>query len=124
MPDTPSNVESLTKAIGDCLEGLEPLFRFAVLASMPGSAEAFKQAFEDWKLYFEQQDKTLLAFTINHCLIGVERHFTSEQLWLLMRWNVEQGDSVVNRRLQEFVSLEQIRDYVNCSGHVPYFMYR
>jgi hypothetical protein len=124
MPDTPSNVESLTKAIGDFLEGLEPLFRFAVLASMPGSAEAFKHAFEDWKLYFEQQDKTLLAFTIKHGLIGVERHFTSEQLWLLMRWNVEQGDSIVNRRLHEFVSLKQIQDIVKGWGSIPYFMCR
>lgn len=124
MSATPSNLESLTKAIGDFIEGLEPLLRFAVLASMPGCAEAFKKAFEDWKLYFEQQDKTLLAFTITHGLIGVERHFTSEQLWLLLRWNVEHGDSVVNQRLHEFVTLRQIQEIVDGWGSIPYFLCR
>ena len=41
-----------------------------------------------------------------------------------MRRNVEQGDSVVNRRLHEFVSLEQIQDIVNGWGSIPYFMCR
>jgi hypothetical protein len=124
MPESPSNLESLNTAISDFLESLQPLLQFVVLASMPGSADAFRQAFDDWKLYFQQQDKALLAFTIQHGLIGVERHFTEEQLWLLVRWTVEHGNDVVNRRLPEFVTLKQIQGMVNGWESIPYLMYR
>jgi hypothetical protein len=124
MPDTPSNLEALNKAISDFLEGLKPLFEFVAFASMPGSAEAFRQALEDWKLYFQEQDKAIMAFIIKHGLIGVERHFTDEQLWLLVRWTVEHGNDVVNRRLPEFVKLAQIHDIVNVWGSIPYFISR
>jgi hypothetical protein len=124
MPETPSNIESLNKAISDFLDDLKQLFEFVAFASMPRSAEAFRQALQDWKLYFQEQDKALLAFIIKHGLIGVERHFTDEQLWLLIRWTVEHGNDVVNRRLPEFVKLKQIQDIVNGWGSIPYFMSR
>jgi hypothetical protein len=124
MPEGSFNPESLTKAISDFLEGLQPLLRFLVLGALPGSHKGFKQAFEDWKLYFQQQDKVLLAFTINHGLIGVERHFTDEQLWLLIRWNMEHGDEVVNRRLPEFVTLKAIQEMVRGWESIPYLMCR
>lgn len=91
MPDTPSSLESLNKAISDFLESLQPLLRIVAFASVRTSAEAFRQAFEDWKLYFQEQDKALLAFIIKHGLIGVERHFTDEQLWLLVLWTWSTG---------------------------------
>ena len=99
MPDNPSNIESLNRAISSYfLDDLKPLFEFLAFASMPGSAEAFRQALEDWQLYFQEQDKTLLAFIIKHGLIGVDKgHFTDEQLWLLVRWTVEYGNDTVNR---------------------------
>lgn len=124
MPDTSSDLESLNKAISDFLESLQPLLQLVAFASVPRSAEAFRQAFEDWKLYFQEQDKALLAFIIKHGLIGVERHFTDEQLWLLVRWTVEHGNDVVNRRLSEFVKMKQIQDIVNGWGRIPYFMCR
>ncbi len=124
MPEPPSNVESLSDSINNFLESLTPLLRFFALASMPGSAEAFRKAFEDWKLYFHQQDKVLLAFTIQHGLIGVERHFTDEQMWLLIRWTVEHGGGVVNRRLHEFLSLKEIEAIVNSWSSIPYLMSR
>ena len=124
MPDTPSSLESLNKAISDFLESLQPLLQFVAFASIPDSAEAFRQAFEDWKLYFQEQDKALLAFVIKHGLIGVERHFTDEQLWLLVRWTVEHGNDVVNRRLPEFVTTKQIQDIVNGWGTIPYLLCR
>jgi hypothetical protein len=124
MPEPTFNVESLTKSINDFLGGLTSLFGFLALASMPGSADAFRQAFEDWKLYFQQQDKALLAFTIQHGLIGVERHFTDEQLWLLIRWTVEHGSDVVNRRLPEFLSIKELEAIVNSWGSIPYLMSR
>src|SRR5260370_8445770 len=74
MPDTPSSLESLNKAISDFLESLQPLLRFVAFASIPGSAEAFSQAFEDWKLYFLEQYKALLSFLIKHLLLAVEHH--------------------------------------------------
>jgi len=124
MSDRPYNLESLNQAINGFLEGLQPLLQFFALASMPGSADAFRQAFEDWKLYFQQQDKALLAFTIQHGLIGVERHFTDEQLWLLIRWTVEHGSDVVNRRLHEFLSIKELEAIVNSWGSIPYLMSR
>lgn len=124
MPENRFDPESLTKAISGFLEGLEPLFRFLALASMPGSAQAFRRAFENWKAYFEQQEKVLLAFTINHGLIGVERHFTDEQLWLLIRWTMEHGDAVVNQRLPEFFTLKEIEPMVDAWGSIPYLMSR
>src|SRR5258708_6013492 len=55
MSDTPSNLESLDKAIRDFLESVHPLLQVVAFASIPGSAEAFRQAFEDWELYFQEQ---------------------------------------------------------------------
>lgn len=124
MPEPTSNVESLSDLINTFLESLTPLLRFFALASMPGSAEAFRKAFEDWKLYFQQQDKVLLAFTIQHGLIGVERHFTDEQLWLLIRWTLEHGSDVVNRRLHEFLSIKEIEAIVHSWASIPYLMSR
>jgi len=124
MPNGRFDPKLLSKAVSDFLEGLQPLFRFLALASMPGSAEAFRQAFEDWKAYFEQQVKALLAFTINHGLIGVERHFTDEQLWLLVRWTMEHGDAVVNQRLPKFFTLKKIDQMVSGWGSIPYLMSR
>ena len=102
MKSIPFDPEALNKAIGDFLKGLEPLFHILAIASLPGSADAFQRAFEDWKAYFEQQDRTLLAFTIQYGLIGVDRHFTPEQMGLVVRWTREHGDAVVNQRLPNF----------------------
>lgn len=124
MPENPSDPEALSKAISDFLEGLLPLLRFVALASMPSSANAFRQAFEDWKLYFQQQDKALLAFTIQHGLIGVERHFTDEQLWLLIRWTMQHGNEVVNRRLPEFLPMKEVEEMVSGWTSIPYFQTR
>jgi hypothetical protein len=124
MPESRFDAESLSQAISSFFEGLEPLFRFLALASMPGSAQAFRHAFENWKAYFEQQEKALLAFTINQGLIGVERHFTDEQLWLLIRWTMEHGDAVVNQRLPEFFTLKDIEPMVNAWSNIPYLMSR
>jgi len=69
MPDTSPDLESLNKAISDFLESLQPLLQLIAFASVPRSAKAFRQAFEDWKLYFQEQDKAPLTFIIKHGLI-------------------------------------------------------
>src|SRR2546428_6934097 len=101
MADSPSHIEieSLDKIVSNLLLRLKPLFEFIEFAKRPGSAAAIRQAFEDWERYFREQDKILLAFVIKHGFIGVERHFTDEQLWLLLRWTAERGDEEPNRRM-------------------------
>jgi hypothetical protein len=101
MDDLASHSETLAEVIRDFLLGLKPLFEFIEFARRPGSAAALRQAFEDWERHFREQDQALLAFTINQGLIGAERHFTDEQLWLMVRWAAERGEDEPNRRLPE-----------------------
>jgi hypothetical protein len=113
MADSPSHPESLDEIVSNFLLSLKPLLAFIEFAKRPGSAAAIRQAFEDWERHFREQDKILLAFAIKHGLIGVERHFTDEQLWLLMRWTAERGDDEPNRRMPEFFPIKQIEEMVN-----------
>lgn len=126
MADSPSHIdiESLDKIVSNFLLSLKPLFEFLAFATRPGSAAAIRQAFEDWERYFREQDKILLAFVIKHGFIGVERHFTDEQLWLLLRWTAERGDEEPNRRMPEFFTIKQIEEVVNGWASVPYLTCR
>ncbi len=125
MADLPSHIESLEQTIDNFLLGLKPLFEFIEFATKPGSAAAIRQAFEDWERYFREQEKIVLAFSIKHCLIGVERHFTDQQLVLLMRWTGERGEDEPNRRLAEFFTIKEVEEMVNgWTTSIPYLMCR
>ena len=123
MDDSPYQFESLPEVVRDFLLSLKPLFKFIEFARRPGSAAAIGQAFEDWERHFREQDQVLLAFAIKQSLIGVERHFTSQQLWLMVRWAAERGEDEPNRRLPEMFPVEQIEKMVSgwasTVPHVP-----
>lgn len=110
--------------IGNVLPSLKPFFEFVEFLSRPECAKAIRQAHEDWEHHFRKQDQALLAFAVNCRWIGLERHFNSEQLWLLMRLAAENGEDAANTRVPEFFRVERIEEMVGGWATIPYLTCR
>lgn len=110
--------------IGNVLPTLKPFFEFIAFLSRPENAKAIRQALEDSERFFREQDRALLAFAVNNRWIGLERHFTSEQLFLLMRFATENGEDAANARVPEFFRIERIEEMVTKWDAIPYLRCR
>lgn len=110
--------------VGNLLPTLKPFFDLLEFVSKPENAKAIRQALEDWERSFQEQNRALLAFAVNNRWIGLERHFTTEQLLLLMRFAAERGEDAANARVPEFFRIERIEEMVMHWATIPYLTCR
>src|SRR4029077_20575035 len=59
--------------VGNVLPTLKPFFEFNGFLSRPENAKVIRQALEDSERFFREQDRALLACTVNNRWIGLER---------------------------------------------------
>jgi hypothetical protein len=123
MQPTPPSVSAF-EILGDVLPFFKALFEVAEFFSRPVTTTAIHQAFEGVERFFQEQDRALLAFAVNNRWLGLERHFTSEQLWLLLRWAADNGEDAADARLPEFFRIERIEEMVAGWATIPYLTCR
>jgi hypothetical protein len=121
LDNAPVPARSLVETL---LPAFKPFFDLIEFFSKPENVKAVRQALEDWERSYQEHNRALLAFTVNNCWIGLERHFTDEQLSLLMRFAAESGDDAANKRLPDFFRIPRIEEMVARWSDIPYLKCR
>lgn len=101
--------------------GIEPLFELMERLSKPEVAAAISAAFEDFECRMRGEEKGFVDFIVQNGWVGLERHFTSDQLRLLTRISAEKGVDAANARVPDFFSKERLENMVQGWRNIPYF---
>jgi hypothetical protein len=89
--------------------------------SRPEVAAAISAAFQDFECRMREEEKGFVDFIVQNGWVGLERHFTSDQLRLLIRISAEQGVDAANARVPDFFSEERLENMVQGWQSIPYF---